>query len=230
MSNDLSSWFNPSLFEEEPLARTKADLSDAGGGVVFFDDALRGDKLSLLRENAAVNIDWEITYAIRGSKEQVSREAWEAAPEERKLFRQGNARGPKPGKEMAPEFLNDVMFRRYLQSSGWRSLMSQIAGVQNVDTQGPRIHMMDSTSMIREHNDAGRDRVLAAVLYLSDGWRQAYNGQLCFSGLPGGSVEVDPVQNRLVLFRPSSKAMHYVAEITDPDWVRYSYVWWHGTA
>lgn len=228
MSTQLSSWFNPSLFEEESVERTKADLSDAGGGVVFFDDALRDDKISILSENAAVNIDWEITYAIRGSTEPVSREVWTRAPEERKLFRQGNARGPKPGKEMAREFLSDAMFRRYLQSSGWRSLMSQIAGVHNVNTQGPRIHKMDSTCEIREHNDAGRNRVLGAVLYLSDGWRQAYNGQLCFNNLPGGPVEIEPIQNRLVLFRPSKEAMHYVAEITDPDWIRYSYSWWHG--
>jgi len=80
MSGQLSDWFNPSLFDEEFVTRTKADLSDERGRVVVLDDVLRADKLSLLQENVSEDIHWEIRHSIRSIKEHVSREDWLAAP------------------------------------------------------------------------------------------------------------------------------------------------------
>jgi Rps23 Pro-64 3,4-dihydroxylase Tpa1-like proline 4-hydroxylase len=45
------------------------------------------------------------------------------------------------------------------------------------------------------HNDAGLNRGLCAVLYLNEGWRRAYRGELYFDGLPGVVIKIEPIQN-----------------------------------
>jgi SM-20-related protein len=77
------------------------------------------------------------------------------------------------------------------------------------------------------HRDAfrgDRSRVLTAIVYLNPQWHPAHGG-LLRAETPAGPVQVEPVLDRVVLFR-SEEVLHEVSATTAPRWALTA--WYRG--
>lgn len=87
---------------------------------------------------------------------------------------------------------------------------------------GAGMHMMLPGCRLGRHLDAARHpltgwrREYSMMLYLTPGWNRDWGGELCLH-YDDWRVPVEPLFNRLVIFRCQENAWHSVAKVTGPE-------------
>lgn len=102
---------------------------------------------------------------------------------------------------------------KYLNSSYFCSILSSIFKIPKLvsdgDLAGGGLHMIGNGGFLKVHADfnqsdkkPGYHRRLNLILYLSDDWKDSYNGnlELWNTDLTKAEVEIEPLLNRMICF------------------------------
>ena len=113
---------------------------------------------------------------------------------------------------------------KYLNSSYFCRILSSIFEIPNLigdeDLAGGGLHMIGDGGFLRVHADfnqsdkkLGFHRRLNLILYLSDEWKDSYNGnlELWNTDLTKAEVEIKPISNRMICFntQPDGEIIAY---------------------
>ena len=113
---------------------------------------------------------------------------------------------------------------KYLNSSYFCRILSSILEIPNLigdeDLAGGGLHMIGDGGFLRVHADfnqsdkkLGFHRRLNLILYLSDEWKDSYNGnlELWNTDLTKAEVEIKPISNRMICFntQPDGEIIAY---------------------
>jgi hypothetical protein len=227
MSLRLGNWLSDHCFDEELIAPIRTSFDQDGTVLTWVDDLLRPEKLQGLLQAAQDHYEWRRVHRLRGASSATSREIYLATPLEDRIYEMELSDGLKPGHQMDPSVLLHILLQKLVGSDAWCDWLNRLTGdtVRHTTRRWLMRNQWDSYGSA--HSDQGDDRILCMVLFLGEAWRPDCGGHLRFLESTLGPVDIEPQANRLVLFRPTPQGQHYVMPVTDQNWVRYRYSWWH---
>lgn len=240
LSDNPGQWINPRHLSVEATAEYASRFSDDAYGSICFDDFLLEERLNPLRRVFSSDAEFkEICglyvrdsyvspdYLSRG-RQEVSPEEWERSEPSRRLDRELLLERFRPDTLMGPGALTYVTFFTFIQSPAFLAFLNRIAGLELSGMEGTQTRITRVGHRVGPHIDASRQRKLCAVLYVNDGWRPSFGGRLIQHHPTGSSRSVDPLANRLVIFRSTPTALHEVEAVNESagDWERWAVTIW----
>jgi hypothetical protein len=196
-----------------------------------LDGFLKPGKLAALRKNFSGDGLFTMVYGLAGRHpHEVPAEEYAAAEPANHFYRFRSLTGPAPGHHLSPGYLAHLLFSTLTLTPGWLAWLSAIIGEKLTVRTGMHARIMTRDMIIAPHSDRGHGAI-CAVLYLSDGWSSAFGGTFVQDHEGERVTEVEPLENRLLLFSPARGAAHGVAPFSPAmgDWERWSYSLWYGT-
>jgi hypothetical protein len=231
MGDVLEDWINPQHLTEPALAAAAAHYHRDPYESLWLDDFLRQPRLDALRglfHRDGHFAPWFGLYrdASRNGLEFVDRITYEAAPPERRFEQETVLAGPKPGREMAPGFLTHVRLLHFLDQQPFLGFLARLTGIEIEGVVDSQIRISEPGHFVGRHRDNGFGRQLCLVFYPGESWQPSEGGHLVQYQPDGGSRQVEPRPNRLVLFGVSERSFHAVEPVrTVPRW---GYTVWMG--
>lgn len=104
-------------------------------------------------------------------------------------------------------------FATWLSGPKTREWLRRVTGLEAIEFADAQATLYGSGHFLTTHDDdvAGKGRLAAYVLSLTDGWRPEWGGNLLFVGPDGELTGYTPVFNTLTLFRVPMA--HFVSEV-----------------
>lgn len=233
----LEHWIDPRWLEpatrRELAARFAVDPQDS----LAIDGLLRPDRLEGLRRLFTVEGRFVEEFCRKAQADDpsrqevaVSEESFRSLPEEQRASVEALLAGPMPGFELGRGMLCHLGFSVLLNSPEFHAFLESVTGIEPGEVLGVMTRRFGPGHFLTPHSDSTDGRRLCAVFYVSDGWQPAYGGRFRHYPGTGDPVEVAPLGNRLLLFRPLPHRVHDV-EMLNPaagGWRRCAYTIWYG--
>jgi hypothetical protein len=225
----LNSWLNK-IHTAAPPKMTPEEAAVRAENALVIDNFLHLEVLQKLRLFFEKDVVWKDSYGIGSGVETVTSLAeYEAARPNEKLYHFLSCDIQPVAGPMTPGWIAWVFLSKFFGSNEFLRFVADASGVAPTHFQGYACHTMLRGHHINAHSDRGKNRVLCGVLYVGSGWQTDFGAE--FEILRDGITTdlVEPLANRLVLFRPQSASVHRVRPITAAakDWARRSItLWW----
>ncbi len=224
----LDLWLNK-MHAAAPPKMTAEEAAARAGNALVIDNFLRADVLEKLQMFFEKDAVWKDTYGISSKETAASLARYEAAEPSEKLYHILSCAMEPVAGPMTPGWIAWVFLSKFFGSTEFLRFVADASGVVPAHFQGYACHTMQRGHYINAHSDRGKNRILCGVLYIGSGWQPGFGAE--FEILRDGLTTdlVEPLANRLVLFRPRSASLHRVRPITAAakDWARRSIsLWW----
>jgi hypothetical protein len=232
---DLASWIDGRHLSDVALSEMAKSFAADPHHSLTIDHFLTAARLTGIRRLFSDDGRFEEQFFRRGegaNKQEVSLEPgrWRLLDEGSRASIETMFTGPRPHRPLSEGVLTHLKFQAMLSSRPFHDFLRRISGL---DPGGfiympPRIFSYGH--FIKPHSDASSGRRLCGVFYVNDGWRSDFGGQFR-QVLPNrDALIVDPLPNRLLLFRPTLEHRHEVLPLTEAgrDWQRWAYSFWFG--
>ncbi|WP_298953746.1 2OG-Fe(II) oxygenase [uncultured Methylobacterium sp.] len=159
----------------------------------------------------------------QGRGVHVNSEAWSAAPEKRRFFRFSSALPPDNPSPGANSYLD---FAILMADAGWRRLLEALTGME-LGAPSVEIHRLGQGDFIGLHSDARSNRRLGLIAYCHPVWEQDWGGCYRIEDGLGGTFDIMPRFNRMIIFDVAAHRAHRVTPVATSR-PRYSLnVWFH---
>src|SRR5690606_12615242 len=148
---------------------------------------LRPDIAAKLHVLLAEEGEYERLYGLYEPDEKVPEETWSAAEESNRLYRFSGFRHVRPGVTR----LNPLVYVRLhkaFEDARFIAFFEHLIGSPLGSLQSFGGSAFEVGDYLREHNDTGRNRHLAFIIYLNPNWQPAYGGALHVYGREGEEV------------------------------------------
>lgn len=217
MSVSLGDWINPWHLGEEAVAAAAARFAGDAWQTVWFDDFLCPARLEDLRILYETDGDFHPWYYDFGSTS-----AAQTPESEQELV----MRAAKPDRRMGIGYLTHLLLCTFVNSPPFLDHLGRITGIRPDGIQGFQVRISLPGRHVRPHTDNTAGRRLCMVFYPGRRWQPADGGR--FQQLSGGRVmrELDPLPNRLVLFKVSDTSMHAVSPLAQDASPRWGFTIW----
>jgi hypothetical protein len=175
----------------------------------FLDRELAGRLGHFLTHEADFYTEFGV-YSVDGP---VDEETFRAADETDRFFRMSKLADTKPEFRMSRNALAYLKFRSTLGQASFVSFFEAISRQRLRPTGDVGVHSMGVGDFLRPHSDANKDRRLAFVIYLSEGWTPEFGGVLEVLDRDGGVTRIVPEFNSVVAFDVLAESQHLVTPI-----------------
>ena len=182
---------------------------------VVIKDFLVPEVAARLAEFLSREAHFEPEYGLYSVEDhKVNDVEWNAAEEQDRFFRYGKLQGVPPEFQFSNNSLTYLKFRNTFQTDdNLRTFFEDVTGIELAPSDDFGSHSMGVGDFLKPHDDNNRNRRLALVLYLSQGWRPEYGGTLHILDEDENESVVDARYNSLVAFDTLAGTTHYVAPI-----------------
>lgn len=181
-----------------------------------FEQFLRDSRVRPAARFLNLNAQYVETYGLYSSKSEVSREIWRHAPEDDRFYHYELLASLAAPQDQLQEYLGLLAIRAFLMSTEFRQFLEGQTGLSLREGPELSVHRMTAHHFLRVHTDDDHTRLLAFVLYLSEGWDKSSGGALRFRQGDEVLVELPPYFNSLAIFDVRDQ-QHEVAQIVCSD-------------
>jgi len=209
----LGKWIQPQHLLEENLARYRESFTRHPAKLVIVEDFLLGDVAERISAFLAGEALFEEEHGLYSTHGAVSREDWESAADDDRLFRLSRLKGISPEHMMSPNAVTYLRLRQSLQQPEFRGFFEALTGLEFGSSDDFGVHSMSVGDFLRAHSDDLRNRSIAFVMYLSPGWRPSYGGALHMVDETGAESQIEATYNSIVVFDVQAENSHLVAPI-----------------
>ncbi|WP_372501910.1 2OG-Fe(II) oxygenase family protein [Tistrella mobilis] len=225
----LEKWINPIYLDDARTSQLRADFETDPVRMLILDDVLLPERYARISQGLRTDCDWTTHYGVDASGELTSAERFDATPADRRLFRHGNYRAPKKGRELAPGMLAIVSFKILAGRPDFMNWLQALTGITTTSIADLLVRRMGLDDFSTRHDDRAEERRLCLLLYFNDDWRPDMGGQFrVFT--PDGVRIIDPLPNRAILFDVNADQSHGVDSLLNVPvgWYRYNFTLWLG--
>lgn len=209
----LPKWIQPQHLAPSAIAQLRARFTGRPERFIHIDDFLIPDRVSAIRQVLLADGVLEPAYKVFGKPGWTDAADFNNAPDAQRFISEMIYRGPKPGREMAPGVLTDLMFRGELRSDAFRAWLAAVTGRPIRRSGNINLKLLNRSDVLRWHSDKVAGRTLCMVLYLHADWPAGGGGRFLMRRFDGGVDAVEPIGNRLVLFDPQVETEHAVEDM-----------------
>jgi Rps23 Pro-64 3,4-dihydroxylase Tpa1-like proline 4-hydroxylase len=177
---------------------------------------------SFLQEDVAKQISKFLTdeakyrqaYGLYSAADSVPKDEWLNAPEENRFYTYGLIDEIPTEFRLSPNLFIYLKFTTALVDSKFKPFFEAISGLSLGNTTEVQVHSTTRGDFLRPHNDKGRNRRLAFVLYLSADWEPRFGGALHIIHRDGAETVIEAEYNSLMIFDVTAHKHHFIAPIT----------------
>lgn len=234
----LENWIDRSHLSPESQAAHAASFSASPHASIAIDDFLQPEKLAALRRVFSTEGRFEVRHYLKGSAVRpgekgevpVAAEVWSAASDTDRASVEYTFVDAQPDFRVGLGIVTQCKFRELMGSPEFMDYLGAVTGIRPETLTGMMTRMVAAGQYIRPHSDFRPTRDLCGVFYLSPGWEPAFGGRFRHSGARSDDTAVEPLANRLLLFRPVTGKKHDVEAMTaaGSHWRRWAYTLWFG--
>ena len=209
----LQTWIQPEHLDTGTLAHYREDFVSHPARLVFIENFLApqvAERLSRFLEREA---EFRAEYGLYSVEDAVKEEDWIAAAEADRFFRLRKLMSTPSRFQMSPNALTYLQFRKAFQRAEFKAFFETISDLSLGWSDDFGAHSMIEGDFLRAHSDDNRNRRLAIVIYLSQGWRREFGGMLHVIDRDGRVTEIEPVYNSMVAFDVLAAPAHLVLPI-----------------
>lgn len=209
MTSNLHDWINPRHLDHAAMAAAATHFAEDPCSTVWFDDFLTPNRLEALRMIYESDGDFHPWYGDFGGISH-SDTGWELV-----------LKSPKPGRHAGTGYLTYLLLCNVINSPAFAGYLARITGIRPDAIQGLQVRITPPGHRVKPHTDNIKNRRLCLVLYPGRHWQPGYGSR--FLQMREGRVvrELEPLPNRLVIFKVSDQSLHAVeplAETAPPRW------------
>ena len=219
-----SKWLNPGSISLKAIDAARAQVQNSTPNYVVLDQLFSPDMLDQVIGSLIEQSRWQRqrhTYSAL----YVDNAKWQNSDTGQRFVQRDVWQRHVTSSDMATSFL------RFLRSAEFMSVLSRIFRVSLTDknVQTPELNTnyfrLGPDDFVAQHADDSPGREVCMLLYLNKAWQESWGGELAFLGdEPHATIEIEPVFNRCVLFKPSSRGSeHWVRALNAPLQAEYRY-------
>jgi len=209
----LGSWIQPQHLEEPALETYRGAFASHPARLVIIKDFLVPQVANRLSRFLAAEAEFNPEYGVYSIEGSVKEEEWLAAEEKDRFFRLRKMVGTPAQFQMSPNALTYLRFRKAFQRPELKAFFEAICGMPLGWSDDFGAHSMISGDFLRPHSDDNRNRQLALVIYLTQGWQALFGGLLRVVHGDGSFTEVEPEYNSMIAFDVLSAPAHLVLPV-----------------
>lgn len=217
-------WLNQEKISEGEISQYCKRLHTTAPQYIVIDNLFSESKLDSLMSILHQDHGWQ-TQQHTYSSLYVDEHKWQhTQPSQRFVKRDMWSRDVNAPTSIAHDFL------QFLRGPEFMALLSRIGLVKvtDINVADPNFNTnyfrLAPSDFVNIHTDDSPARVLCMLLYLNQQWPQNSGGELMFRGKHDEFISIEPLYNRCVLFKPSSKgAEHWVKAMTAGNELKYRY-------
>lgn len=122
-----------------------------------------------------------------------------------------------------------LLFRAFFASPSMLQFLRGATGIDPVSLLNLQARIMTRANYIGPHNDGRPNRTLCGVVYVGENWRESDGGCFRFVNSDGSTRVIEPLPNRMLLFRVGRKSHHDVEPMSAVAPPRWTFSVWFGT-
>jgi Rps23 Pro-64 3,4-dihydroxylase Tpa1-like proline 4-hydroxylase len=231
--SELASWINPRHLGSEAVERLASAFAGDPLHTIWLDDFLLPQHFSRFRRLFSEEGEFADTYGLRGENKRAthvaSAEEWNAAGADRRFHHEQKYVQSKPEYRLGAGTLTYVRFCMFQRSAAYRDYLRRLTGVTLGEAPRNLLRITRHGHRLDSHNDTGPGRALCSILYFSEGWDPKFGGRLRQYRGSEPYRALEPLANRIVLFRPFREGLHDVEPLSDHavGWDRYAMTTWY---
>lgn len=210
----LGQWVQSSHLSAEALDAHRASYRACSVPVVQVPEFLNADLAQKLATFLASEAEYKEIYGLRDPDEQVPREKWQAADDDNRMYKFLRFQQAHPDVRSLRPFAYK-RFRDAISDARFRTFFEQLTDLSLGELQSFGGKAYRAGDYLRPHDDTGRDRRLAFIIYLNPNWASTYGGALQILGNDGQEMAFEPVHNSLVAFDVRGHHHHCVGKIEE---------------
>jgi len=225
----LETWIQPQHLHEEKLMGYRNSFSAHPARLVIIPDFLQPRVAERLSRFLGSEAEFETEHGCYSQEAAVTAMEWQSADESDRFFRLRKLVATPQRFRMGPNALTYLQFRKAFQSDEMKAFFEGISQLPLGWSDDFGAHSMVEGDFLRPHSDDNRDRQLALVIYLSEGWRREFGGLLRVAHPDGSFTDVEPSYNTMIAFDVLASPAHLVSPITAAagPWQRLSIGGWY---
>ncbi|PWC56396.1 2OG-Fe(II) oxygenase [Azospirillum sp. TSO22-1] len=229
----IERWIDPRHLHPDSMERMASSFAGDPLNTIWLDDFLMPEPFANLQRVFATEGAFEQVHrlyerAADGRARDVTPEEWRDAEPGRRFHDEMRFAGPKPEHRLSPGMVTHVRFRMFLQSAAHLAFLHRLTGLCAGVAPFSLLRITRYGQRLDRHNDFNHGRTLCSVLYFGTGWQPTFGGRL--RQYEGDALvrALDPLPNRLVLFRPTLE-QHDVEPLgpAAAHWERWAMTTWY---
>jgi hypothetical protein len=209
----LEAWIQPQHLVNETVAAYHDAFTSHPARLVIIKDFLVARVAERLSRFLAHEAEFAPEYGLYSVEGAVPEEEWRRTSDEDRFFSFHKLTATPPQFQMSPNALTYLQFRKAFQHLELKNYFEAISGLELGWSDDFGAHAMRCGDFLREHSDDNRNRRLALVIYLTDGWRRQFGGVLRVVHQDGTFTEVEPEYNSVIAFDVLTAPAHLVLPI-----------------
>lgn len=232
MASDLSRFLQEVHLTKKNIAYYTGQIQSPDAHAVVLDDFLLPTLYESVQTAFERHLEFTPLYMLKGQG-KVSREEYEAAPEDSRFYSTHKSISAKSESRMHPAYLQFLRFMAALAKPPLLDYFSQLAGSQLAPAPVilNRMGCSSHGEGVSWHQDLARNRVLGVIIYFNREWKNDWEGKFEWMNIDGSTWDIDPIGNRAVIFKTNTRNQHRVLPMNDayPDVRRYNMTIWYTT-
>jgi len=209
----LQTWLQPQHLQASALEAYQNAFTSHPARLVVIENLLVPQVAERLSRFLSGEADYQREYGLYSVEGAVDEGQWTTAAEQDRFFRYRKLVATPARFQMSPNALTYLHFRRAFQRPEFKGFFEQISGLALGWSDDFGAHSMLAGDFLRPHSDDNRDRRLALVIYLTEGWQPGFGGQLRVVHGDGGYTEVEPQYNSMIAFDVLAAPAHLVLPV-----------------
>jgi Rps23 Pro-64 3,4-dihydroxylase Tpa1-like proline 4-hydroxylase len=209
----LGSWIQPQHLEPQALEKYRRAFASHAARLVVLKDFLVPQVADRLSRFLTSEAEFKPEYGVYSIEGAVQEEEWLRAEEQDRFFRLRKLAGTPLQFQMSPNALTYLQFRKAFQRSELKAFYEAICGLSLGWSDDFGAHSMIAGDFLRPHSDDNRDRQLALVIYLTQGWEREFGGVLRVIHNDGTFTEIEPEYNSMIAFDVLTAPAHLVLPV-----------------
>ena len=210
LSDKFLKWIDSRHVDPDAISRYQRDLRSTPTASLCLDNFLQDHQARRIAEYVMKEAQYKRVFGLFHGKRPIDSQAFVAAEEDNRMFTYEEAEGVAHEFRMSHNWLSFLRMASLFDTGEFSRYFEILVG-RPLSIPKRAIHRHRHDDFLKRHNDAGDDRALCAVLYLTPNWQESDGAEFVLA--PPGQAETRsaPSFNRLLVFRPSSATEHYVA-------------------
>ncbi|HEU4993243.1 MAG TPA: 2OG-Fe(II) oxygenase family protein [Gemmatimonadaceae bacterium] len=209
----LGTWIQPKHLEESALEGYRSAFAGHPAHLVVIKDFLQPQMAERLSRFLSNEAEFKVTYGLYSTEVAVSEEEFTRAKDEDRLFKLRRLVGTPPQFQTSPNALTYLQFRVTFQRPEFKAFFEAVSGIPLATSDDFGAQSMTEGDFLRPHSDDNRDRQIAIVIYLSQGWKPENGGQLRVVHLDGKTTVVEAEYNSMIAFNVLTHSAHVVEPV-----------------
>jgi len=209
----LESWLQPQHLEVQALEMYRDAFTSHPARLVVIRDFLVPQLAERLNRFLVNEGEFKPEYGLYSTEGAVKEQEWLLADERDRFFRLRKLVATPPQFQMSPNALTYLQFRKAFQRPEFKVFFEAISALSLGWSDDFGAHSMMQGDFLRPHSDDNRNRRLALVIYLTQGWQRDFGGLLRVVHQDGSFTEIEPQYNSMVAFDVLTAPAHLVLPI-----------------